>query len=313
MVTGMLRAASGRAVRRFALVGAAVVLIGLIVWAVWPTRVAPPAWAGDYDVTARVPETIAPGTVVERSAPAGWSHLVIKSLPRVRADQRSKVLPLVANNAAWMFTAFVADVRPTEPLGNPTSYRLRAIALGLGTSVGGRDVIITPETAKEHGVELNWITREILTKGYATQGLAVIVVQGPTFGLVDTPVWFRCGENHRLIRFRYALLVDELSGRLDLVVWGLDPEGGCVDSASAVVLAPDTVEEAELIPDMSKFTGGLTTADDAFGVDRLPRHRARLLLPEAIRSLATQTKFTPDQAHTLETELRRLLPNAPPP
>jgi hypothetical protein len=39
----------------------------------------PPAWADDYDVTAAEPERIAPGTVVERGPPAGWSHLVIKS------------------------------------------------------------------------------------------------------------------------------------------------------------------------------------------------------------------------------------------
>jgi hypothetical protein len=300
-------------------VGVAAVLVGLIVWAVWPKRLPPPAWAGDYDVTARPPEAIAPGTVIERSAPPGWSHLVIKSLPRVRPSERAKLLSPVVENAAWMFTAFVADVRPVEQPGSGPKYRLRAIALGLGgASADGRDVIVTPETAKEHGVKLGWITHKILTKGYETQREAKVVVQGPvqgpTFGLVDTPVWFRCGEHNRLIRFRYALLVDELSGRLDVVVWAFDPQGGCVDPASAVVLAPNTIDEAELIPDLSKFAGGLTVAEDAFGVDRLPPHRARLLLPEAIRSLAIQTKeFTPDDAHTLEAELRRLLADAPSP
>ena len=57
-------------------------------------------------------------------------------------------------------------------------------------------------------MELTWITREILTRGYKTQRQAVVVIHGPTFGLVDTPVWYRCEGKNRLIRFRYALIVD---------------------------------------------------------------------------------------------------------
>lgn len=286
-------------------------LSGIIAWAMWPSPVHPPEWTNDYDLTARPPEEIAAGTVVDRTAPDGWSHLIIKSVPRVKPEFRGQLLDLTVRMSTWMFPAFVADVRP-EVQGGATRYRLRAVALGLGTSIDGRDVIITPETAADFGVELNWITREILTKGYKTQRLAVIALQGPTFALVDTPVWYRCGSKNHLIRFRYALLVDANTGRLDVLAWLLDPDGSCGVPRFAVLLAPNTVDEVELIPDMSKFTAGLTTAEDAFGVDRLPAHRAQVLLPTGLQALALQTRFTAIEASTLESGLRQLLHQSTP-
>jgi hypothetical protein len=304
-----MTATTKRTARRFAVIVAALAGLGLIVWSVWPKSATEPAWSAQYAVTASSPEAIAPGTVVERTAPVGWSHLVIKSLPRVRPGEEAKIPFLVREQtvrmASWMFTAFTADVQPEQHDGK-TLYRLRAVGLGLGTTSGGRDIVITPETASEQGVKLNWITREILTKGYETQQRAVIAVHGPTFGLVDTPVWYCGSTKHQLIRFRYALVVDAPSGHLDVVVWRLDPEGDCADGA-AVVLAPNTIDEAELIPDAKEFNAVGIPTDAALAVDRLPPHRARILLPPDLRSLAAQAKYTPGEARALEAGLRRLL------
>ena len=277
-----------------------------LVWMLWPTHMPPPAWATDYDLTARQPDTIAPGTVVPASAPDGWSHLVIKSLPRIRPEHEKQVNALTVRMTRWMFTAFVADVRP-EHLGGETRYRLRTVGFGLGTSFGGRDVIVTPETAATHSVELNWITRTLLTKGYETIQLAKVIVHGPTFGLVDTPVWYRCGEVNRLIRFRYALLVDAATGRLDVLVWALDPAGGCGD-VGTVLLAANQLDPAELVPDLKTFNVLGIPSETSFGVDRLPPHQARVTIPNELRDLGAKTHFTADEARALEADLRRLLP-----
>jgi hypothetical protein len=260
-------------------------------------------------VTAEPPKLIPDGTVVGTGPPQGWSHLVIKSLPRVRPDAESRIPALwrsrTVRMSRWMFTAFVADVKP-DTLGGETRYQLDTIALGLGTSINGRDVVITPETAKQHGTELDWITREILEKGYKTQKLAMVVAKSLSFALVDTPVWFRFGERNRLIRFRYALLVDAASGRLDVLVWLLDSEGGAKPDA-AVLLNPNQINEAELIPDPEGFDRIGVASDSAFGVDSLPPHRARFVLPTEVRELAARTTFAPDHAHTLESALRNLI------
>jgi hypothetical protein len=298
--------------RRFVTTLIAIGCLGIITWAVWPKSTPVPHWVTGYEVTAHPPESIAPGTVIGRNPPEGWSHLVIKSLPRVRHSEIGNIPwnPLVEGSrsvhlASWMFTAFVADVQ-SERQGEKVVHRIREIALGLGTASNGRDVIITPETAAQNGVELNSFTREILSKGYKTQSRARVVIHGPTLAVVDTPVSYRSNGRSWRLRFRYALLVDSLTGRLDAIVWLLDAEGKCGDG-SAAVLGPNTIEEAELIPDPNEFDALGIPSDAAFAVDRLPSGRARVLLPPDLRPLAAQGKYSPAEAGILESRLRELL------
>lgn len=275
----------------------------------------PPAWADDYDVTAQVPETITPGAVVDRNPPTGWSHLVIKSQPRVKPSEVSRLPSNVfvdrdglVRRVAWMFTVFTADV-VEERHGTLTRYRLRAIGLGLGANVNGRDTVLTLETAEQLGQKLDFIQKETLTTGYRIQQQAKVVVHGPSFALVDTPVTFRCGSKNRMIRFRYALIVDPPTGRLDVLAWRIGSEvDQCSDLTRAVLLNPNTIDNADLIPDLTEFNTLGIPNDLAFGVDDLPPHRLEMTIPAELRELAGKTRFTPDEAHALELGLRKLLP-----
>lgn len=268
-----------------------------------------PDWSGEYDVTSHPPERIAPGTVVGTSPPAGWSHLIIKSLPRVRPDYRDAVIPLAAEKASWMFTAFTADVTREDVTGKP-AYKFRAIGLGLGSrNKSGEDVVVTPETAERFGVPMGFINKEILTRGYATQDKAVEILHGHSFALLDTPVWYRIGEHSKLCRYRYGLLVDTATGRLDSLTWRLNPDGSLGDDALAVWLNPNTIDVAELVPDADEMVNGIPkfNSDALFAVAGLPKGRETFPLPPEVRALAVQTRFTPPEAHALETELRKLI------
>ncbi|AWM36447.1 hypothetical protein GobsT_57490 [Gemmata obscuriglobus] len=273
---------------------------------------APPAWAGDYDVTAGPPEMIAPGTVVEQGPPKGWSHLVVKSLPRVRESEKARVpaAPLIGRDltvrmAGWMFTAFAADVT-RESTGPAAPYRLRAIGLGLGAQGTNGDTVVTSETALGHGVKMDWIKRQVLDTGYKIQGQAVIPVRGPSFALLDTPVIVRCGDRNRMVRYRYALLADTGTGALDVLLWVLGAESGeCSDLTRVVQLEPNCVDRAELIPDPKEFSGP-RPSDLSFAVDKLPPHRLEIVLPPELRERAAQTRFAPDEARSLEVALRKL-------
>jgi len=297
------------------------VLAGLAVAALaarWLRPPVEPAWTDDYDVTAQPPEEIAPGTVIERGPPAGWSHLVIKSLPRVRPTEVAR-LPSnrivsrdeLVRRVAWMFTAFAADVVP-ERHGHHTRSRIRAIGLGLGASVNGRDTVLTSDTAESLGSKLDilGIQKRTLDTGYRIQRQARVVIHGPSFALVDTPVTFRCDKKNRMVRFRYALLLDQPTGRLDVLAWRLGGEGGeCADLSRAVLLRPDTIDDAQLIPDLTEFNlAGIPTGELAFGVDDLPPHRLEVALPPELLPLVGATRFTPAAARALEDDLRKLLP-----
>ena len=242
--------------------------------------VAPAAWADDYDVAATAPETIAPGTVVENGPPRGWSHLVIKSLPRVKSSEIPRVpTPLglgfgrdqVVRQVSWMFTVFTADVVP-EQHGSHTRYRLRAIGLGLGATVNGRDTVLTSATAEQFGLTLKFYEKMTLDTGYEIQQQSRVVVHGSSFALVDTPVTFRCGDKNRMVRFRYAMLVDAHTGRLDVFCWQIGAEGGeCANLSRAVLLAPNTIDKAELLVDLSGFDKNSIPNELAFGWTTCPR------------------------------------------
>jgi hypothetical protein len=277
------------------------------------TSVAPPAWADDYDLTAVPPEAVAPGTVVERGPPIGWSHLIIKSLPRVKQSEKARVptklgREFVIQKASWMFTVFTADVVP-EKQGSHTRYRLRAIGLGLGVNVKGRDIVLTADTAEQFGEPMDRIKKDVLNTGYSIQQQSRVAVHGPSFALVDTPVTFRCGERNRMVRFRYAMLVDPPSGRLDVFCWQIGAENGeCADLKRAVLLNPNDIDEAELLVDPAGFSDLGIPNELAFGVDDLPPHRLEVTLPPELTPLAGKTRFTPEEAHTLEVGIRKLLP-----
>src|SRR5262249_55252024 len=146
----------------------------------------------------------------------------------------------VVKRVSWMFTAFAADV-VQEKHGSHTRYKLRAIGLGLGANVKGHDTILTVKSAPQLGVNIDPIQMTTLDTGYKVQQQARVVVHGPSFAIVDTPVTFRCGEKNRMVRFRYALLVDAPTGRLDVLCWRTGAEGGeCSDLSRAVLLNPNT-------------------------------------------------------------------------
>jgi hypothetical protein len=280
--------------------------------------VPPPAWANEYDVTAQPPEQIAPGTVAENGhPPTGWSHLVIKSLPRVKQSEIAKIPTnsflrgMIVDRTRWMFTLFAADL-VEERQGAHKRFKLRAIGLGLGAKVDGKDVVLTIEASKT-GPGLDPIQELSLDTGYKVQKQSRVVVHGPSFALVDTPVSFRCGDKNRMVRFRYALLVDAPTGRLDVLCWRLGAEGGeCADLTRAVLLKPNTIDEAELLTDPSEFEDkgfglrGPTTL--GFGVDDLPPHRLEVKLPSEVSDLAGKTKYAAEEARALEDGLRKLLP-----
>ncbi len=298
--------------RRFALIGLALALGGgALVWALLPPPA--PQWSTEYDTAAKPPDAIAPGTLVERGPPAGWSHLVIKSLPKVRASEIPKVPrnPLVSRDTlvrmtSWMFTAFAADV-VREGRGSRARYRLRAIGLGLGASANGRDTVFTADTAAQFGIEMDFVRKEVITTSYRVQDRARVLAHGPSFAVLDTPVTFRCGDRNRMIRFRYALLADTATGALDVLCWRVGDEPEHSDLTRAVLLHPNTVDEAELVADPKGFSLAGIPGELAFGVDALPPHRLEVPLPVPLRPLAGASRFTPDEVRQLEGALRTLL------
>src|SRR5262245_9727840 len=77
----------------------------------------------------RAVELIQPGTVIERSAPKGWSHLVLKSQPSLPEDQRRQVSEMTARLATMVFTTTLVHVE-ADRASKDRRFRLARIGLG---------------------------------------------------------------------------------------------------------------------------------------------------------------------------------------
>ena len=294
-----------------------------VVWATWPEQPSLVDWSPEYNTTPRPLEkssyisadspvaydlvtkpadALEPGTIVEKSAPKGWTHLVIKSLPRIREDNKKGIPELTVEKASWMFTAFLANVSKDEN----GRYRFDKAGLGLGAKAKSADTILTAETGRKLGGDLGLFGGEILNKGYEVQKKAVLVFSGPSMALLDTPVWFRVNDDNKLVRYRYAMLVDQVSGRMESIVWRVGTDGVGTSFDDAVWLKLDTVDVAELVVDKKKVNRFGIPADDAFAVEKMPSG-TKIAIPAELQKLAAQTRFTADEAYALDVGLRKLL------
>jgi hypothetical protein len=290
---------------------ALVVVAGLaafVIWYVWPDSAALDEWSRQYDVTTSRPDLIPPGTVMDDTPPPGWSRLVVKSHPKIAPEYLNHVNSLTARKASVIFAAVLADVRPADD-GRPPRHRLRSVAVGLGIQVKGQDMILSPDTLSTLGSDLDVIDRTVLGEAYERQLRAKLLIRSPLFALVDAPVPFRCGTKNRYIAYRYAFLVDEKTGQLDVLLWGLDASGQCAQQVSVVRrLPPNLITEPPLYVDDDQINALGLPSETAFGVGRMPDGDAQFTPPPELRSLAVQKeKFEPHDAQRLEKELRRLL------
>ncbi len=176
-----------------------------------------------YDVTQRRLELIPPGTVIGKEAPKGWTNLVIKSYSRPGAGDMKQLSPLADRLSRLLFTAILADVKE-DKAREGKRYKLAKVAVGLGMRVRDKDTIITPETERRLGAGLGFVARVVLRTAQEKLAEIVVVARSDTLMVFDSPSLIVHEGKHKPIILRYAVLVDENSGRLNTLVWVLDRE-----------------------------------------------------------------------------------------
>jgi hypothetical protein len=263
--------------------------------------------AAAYDVTTRPLRLIAPGTAIGHDAPAGWTHLLLKSNTRPGAGDFARLSRSYARLAGLLFTALVADVRREQGHG-----RLVCVAVGVGTRVGDRDIVITPATQKRLGADLGFVARAVLSRAQDRLADVVTVARSPTMAVFDAPNWMVRNGRHRRVVLRYAAVVDPKTAALDTLVWLLDPtESGSLSGpvGAAEWLPPGVVDDAVLHVDAREFFLGNPT-ESSFALLGLPRGRQRIELPDDLKTLASRPRFTAADGAELEARLRALINNA---
>lgn len=285
---------------------ALVVLPGLARVAAWtpppPVSVQP----AQVDVTIGSVRPIPPGTEVGARAAEGWTHLVFRSHPRVADEHQHQVSDLVKHMAGLLFTAMLARVEGPGP-GRPAGpFRLTEVAVGTGTEVGGRYVVLSSATQMQLGADLGLVDRRVLSGGEEELAAMRCIARSPTMMLIDAPSFMLHEGRHVEAVVRYAVLVDPQSGRLETLVWALakDRAEGAGLLGPVEWLRPDSVQECPLSVKPEEFLFGMPVSKQSFAMKRLPRGR-RSITPRAglQELLSAKAPLLPDAAREVETRL----------
>jgi len=262
------------------------------------------------DTRSQPLEPLAPGTVVGGVAPEGWSHLVIKSNPRVATGDVECLSDRVKELASLYFTVLVADVVPRRE-GGEVRYHLDRVGAGLGARIGGTDRILTPETQRQLGANLDFLASSALGLAHDKVKAMRLVARSPAFALLDAPVLLLQEGKHRPAIFRYALLVEPYHGKLETLLWGFarDGENERRDAIGVLEwLAQDDQQDCLLHVDARELGLFGVPREQAIAQQRIPRGQQQLRPTPEVRELGALSRLTPEQAAELERQLRRLLP-----
>ena len=158
--------------------------------------------------------------LVGQSAPPGWSHVALKSMPLLASGDLETVSSQAFEIARRVRPLILADIRRAEPELD-SSYYLARVGVGLCApgQDGESDRVVTA-TAVE-GTAGTWTTKQrlILTAMAFETSRTRLAAATSTFALLRSPSNFLIGGSHRKTESCYALLVDPTSGELHVVVW----------------------------------------------------------------------------------------------
>ncbi|WP_166820159.1 hypothetical protein [Thalassoroseus pseudoceratinae] len=250
-----------------------------------------------------------PGTVVGNTAPDGWSHLVLKSMPRIHPEHRSKVNKQTYRMSSLVFTAVAANVRPTTNSDGQNQYEIGNIGIGMGTSIRGQDTVITPETKNRFGVKFGFLEGILLSTCYEKLMMARLRAHTPTMAVIDTHAVMVRGQGHRPAIMRHILLVDAPTGRLETLSFGID-----IDERNQYLgvnthmewLRGNAIDDCLLYVDRREFTVGIPS-DNAFAVKSPPKGRMTVQFTKSLADLAGQSALNAESLQTLERGLRQAL------
>jgi hypothetical protein len=191
-----------------------------------------------------------PGLKVEKKAPKDWSHLVIKSLPRLVSGDRGS-LPAGSSKTATLFrTVVLANVKPVDM--NEKDFELAQVGIGIcvpNPQDEDEDIVVTAGHLQALGLNhLTMVQRVVLDAAEAELSEGRIIARTATFALFRSPVTMvDASGKHGKFNLFYAFCVDRPTGKLHTGVWAMRPDYEPQQAPTTIVkLGADPVFPCEL-------------------------------------------------------------------
>ena len=247
-----------------------------------------------------------PGLRVDKKPPKGWSHFVIKSLPRLATGDRAS-LPAGSSKTASLFrNVLLANVKPVDFAER--DFELTQIGLGVcvpDPQDEAQDIVVAASQLDALGVELTMVQKVVLDATEAEMAEGRIIARTPTFALFRTPVTVLDSANkHRKVNLHYAFCVEPTTGRLRVAAWTMRLEGEPQQAPARMVkLGSDPIFKCDLDVHAKRILGTVPYTW-SFAMRNLPPGK-ELRVPPALGALMVETTRHPAASDT--DELERLL------
>jgi hypothetical protein len=247
--------------------------------------------------------TLQPGTRVTKKPPEGWSHLVVKSLPRLASGDRD-TLPTGASKTATLFrTVILADVKPLDT--DEKDFALKQIGLGICVPEDeDHDMVVTGNRLDALGLRFTTVQKMVLDAAEAELQEGRIIARTATFALFRSPTTQLLAGKHRRVDIYYAFCVERTTGRLRVGVWSTPTDSDPRQAPAQLVrLGANPVYNCDVDVHAKRILGTVPYSW-SFAMKSLPPGRS-LRVPAELGEIIATTARRPKDADT--EELERLL------
>jgi hypothetical protein len=161
-----------------------------------------------------------PGLLIGDKPPEGWTHLVLKSVPRLASGDKDSLPKEGAKTAAYFRTVILANVKPVDV--DEKDFELTQIGIGICVPQKGQDKDIVVDAARLDalGLHLSMVRKVVLDTMESEMTKGRIIARTPTFALFRSPVTVvAAGDEHRTVNLNYAFCVERSTGKLQVGLW----------------------------------------------------------------------------------------------
>jgi hypothetical protein len=248
-----------------------------------------------------------PGLRIQKKAPKGWTHLVVKSLPRLASGDRAS-LPAGSSKTASLFhNVLLANVKPVDM--NEKDFELTQVGLGIcvpNPQDEAEDIVVTADHLDALGLDhLTMVQRMVLDAAEVEMAEGRIIARTTTFALFRSPVtMLDAAGKHAKFNLHYAFCVERTTGRLHVGVWTMRQSGEPLQAPVTMVkLESDAMFPCDVDVHARRILGTVPFSW-SFAVRSLPPGQ-KLRVPPALGRQIVETSRHPVESDP--GELERLL------
>ena len=266
------------------------------------------AIAGDPAASRILPERVplTPGTLLDKTPPKGWSHVIVRSFPRLSSGALDS-FPVSAEKAqeiASMFhTAVLAEVVADSRM--PAGVRLVRVGVGISMTTGEKDMVVSTDALDTLGQKLGPIPRMVLSGCEREIARGRIVARSPSFAIYETPGTIKTRTGHQKIWLRYALAA-MADGSLESLAFGVPVDQNARRPIETLNLMPAGLIRDCKIDVVAKRLLSRVPVSWSFAMLRLPEGK-ELPMPDCLRDLAGRDELQAGEILLFENTLRRLI------